>query len=570
VSSEARDLRIRDAEAEDRARRDRQARDRQARARQARGRLLVWLRRSVQGAILLLFLALILATRGVDGAAPTSPIKLFFDLDPVILISTWLSTHTLAGLSLLALITLAVTVLLGRVFCGWVCPFGVLHNIVTWLRSRGRKWHPPVAEVFSGWQRAKYYLLFALLVMGILGANWIGIFDPMAMLYRSTTTSVLPALELAIEGGATAVYDSDPHVGPVRLTDFTEPVYGFLRDRLFSNQRQAFTGSGLIFLIFVSALTLNLWRPRFWCRYVCPLGGLLGLFARRTMLRLTRTSVECRDCGLCTLSCPAAAQPEKEGEWLPDECFGCWNCVAACNKGGLDFQFETPWRRPVASSVSLSKRATLRSLAAGIGGLVLLRLSPQARAMTYHPALVRPPGARGERDFLDRCIQCSQCMKVCPTNALHPTFLEAGVEGMWTPILIPRLGYCEFECNLCGQVCPTEAIEPLAIAVKKKVKIGLAAIDPSRCLPYAYDRECIVCEEHCPIPDKAITFIQKEIVARDGTRRLLKQPRVDVELCTGCGICETKCPFTDLAAIRVTSGNEDRHPDNQPILPGFA
>ena len=43
---------------------------------------------------------------------------------------------------------------------------------------------------------------------------------------------------------------------------------------------------------------------------------------------------------------------------------------------------------------------------------------------------------------------------------------------------------------------------------------------------------------------------------------------MDAELCTGCGICETKCPFRDIAAIRVTSANEDRHPDNQPLLPG--
>ena len=76
------------------------------------------------------------------------------------------------------------------------------------------------------------------------------------------------------------------------------------------------------------------------------------------------------------------------------------------------------------------------------------------------------------------------------------------------------------------------------------------------------------CEEHCPIPTKAITFELRDVELRDGSTRTLKFPVVDPDLCTGCGICETKCPFQDLAAIRVTSAGEDRHPDNQPVLPG--
>ena len=59
------------------------------------------------------------------------------------------------------------------------------------------------------------------------------------------------------------------------------------------------------------------------------------------------------------------------------------------------------------------------------------------------------------------------------------------------------------------------------------------------------------------------------ITTRDGRKIIVKQPHVDPNKCIGCGICETKCPFADMAAIRVTSANESRHPGNQPILVGI-
>jgi formate hydrogenlyase subunit 6/NADH:ubiquinone oxidoreductase subunit I len=161
-------------------------------------------------------------------------------------------------------------------------------------------------------------------------------------------------------------------------------------------------------------------------------------------------------------------------------------------------------------------------------------------------------------------------MKVCPTGGLQPTWSEAGLEGLWSPRLVPRIGQCDYTCNLCGQVCPTEAIQPLTVEEKQKVRIGLASFDVTRCIPYAYARECTVCEEHCPIPDKAIYTIETEIVARNGEKKSVKQPHVDPEKCIGCGICENVCPFKDRPGVRVTSANETRHPDNQPILSGDA
>jgi NAD-dependent dihydropyrimidine dehydrogenase PreA subunit len=152
----------------------------------------------------------------------------------------------------------------------------------------------------------------------------------------------------------------------------------------------------------------------------------------------------------------------------------------------------------------LKKRHLLGAAGVGVAGLAMLRVTPQARGSSPHPKLIRPPGSRAELEFLERCIGCGACMKVCPTGGLQPAMTEAGLEGLWTPVLVPKIGYCEYECNACGQVCPTAAIEPLFLEKKKQVRLGMATFDTSRCIPYALNEPCAVCEEHCPVPDKAI------------------------------------------------------------------
>lgn len=515
---------------------------------------MVWLRRAVQVALLAVFGWLFVTGR-------------FFIIDPLALLSALLAAHTAPKLLLYSLITLGVTLILGRVFCGWVCPFGTIHNMAGWLRGKRRRM-AAVLGAWSPWQRLKYFLFVALVVMALLGANGLGIFDPFSVLCRSVATALIPAAQYSVEETATAVYKGDPHWGRVHLKSITEPVYRLLRANVFQTPRPVYQSSALVLCVFIAIVALNLVRPRFWCRYVCPLGALLGTVSKRAILRLKNDRETCTGCMRCTMRCPAAAQPEKPGEWLATECFGCWNCVAACKVGSVAFTFGAPWQRPSEGRLDVSRRALFASALSGVGAALMFRIRPQAQGRTYNPALIRPPGSQAEPEFLRRCIQCGLCMKVCPTNALHPTFAEAGIEGLWTPRLVPRIGYCDYECNRCGQVCPTGAIQPLSLEQKKQVKIGLASFDTTRCLPYAYGRSCVVCEEHCPTPTKAIFGVEREVALRDGRTRVVRQPYVDVSLCIGCGTCENVCPFKDQPAVRVTSANETRHRANQPVLPG--
>ena len=91
-----------------------------------------------------------------------------------------------------------------------------------------------------------------------------------------------------------------------------------------------------------------------------------------------------------------------------------------------------------------------------------------------------------------------------------------------------RIGYCEYNCTLCGQVCPTGAIKRLPVEEKRKVKLGLAEVDRSHCLPWKGDSDCIVCEEHCPTPEaRRSGFRRRRCSPCRARSKMFKRPYVD-------------------------------------------
>jgi MauM/NapG family ferredoxin protein len=245
-------------------------------------------------------------------------------------------------------------------------------------------------------------------------------------------------------------------------------------------------------------------------------------------------------------------------------CNLCGECAVKCPRQIIGFTYGGIRQGPLPTS--LSRRHFLGAVAAGV--MLPSLKGADVLARKDDPLLIRPPGALPEKEFLGRCVRCGECLQVCIGNALQPAFLEAGLDGIFTPKLVARTGYCEFNCTLCGQVCPTGAISVLTKAEKHRVKIGNAWFDRNRCLPYAKGIPCIVCEEHCPTAEKAIRFRMAEVYTADGTLVTVKQPYVDDDLCIGCGICENKCPLPGHSAIIVTNANEDRNPGKK--LPSAA
>ncbi len=509
------------------------------------------LRIVVQAAFLILFVFLFLQTESKGNDDLGYPVKLFLDFDPLILLTTLLSAHAVAAGFLLSIIVIVLTLLFGRVFCGWVCPLGTLNNMVGMLRKS-------IPRISPRWNTAKYFLLIFLLLTSLFGMQLAGIFDPLSLLIRSFSLAVYPAISSATNAGLDLLYASkSPTVGA-----FGETVAAAAKKLYLPFQQPFYEQGWFIGLLFFALLGMNLVAQRFWCRCLCPLGALLGLFSRWSFLKRS-VSEGCNECGSCNRVCAGNATPHEKGNWKPTECLYCWNCDDVCPQNAVSFGFGS---KAKTGSLDLGRRRIVTAALSGAVAVPFIRTTPLAKQGFHNPALVRPPGSLEEREFLQRCVKCGECMKVCITGGLQPTLMEAGLEGIWSPILVSKIGYCEYRCTLCGQVCPTGAIRRLTVEEKAKVSIGTAMLDKGRCLPYAHSTPCIVCEEVCPTGKKAIWLEEVKVKDADGKMITVKQPHVDLKTCIGCGICETKCPVLDKPAIYITSIGETRSKTNKLLL----
>jgi len=516
------------------------------------------------------------------------PVSLFLEATPLVAVATALTTHTIYRNLVWGLVIIAITMMLGRVWCNWMCPFGILHHFFGWIGNRRNTKQMIEVNRYRRLYALKYYILAVMIAMASLwivptaldaprqiwqayrGAELqqtgvsrvvaavetgiaraaeehkrgnsslqIGLLDPIALTVRSMTTSVLPTVHKATE----SVY--------------TEP--------------REYWQAWLVGLIFIGFLVANWWIPRFFCRAVCPLGALLGIFSRFALWRIDRDPVRCTDCDLCLKSCEGASDPQ--GDLRKSECFVCLNCIEDCPHDALSFRF-LPRKASEVTNPAVGRRELVLSGLFGLLFFPMARLSGGVRK-NFQRGVIRPPGSVGEDEFLRRCIKCDQCIRVCPTNVLQPALFEAGLEGLWTPIMISKMGWCELNCTLCSQVCPTGAIREISIVEKLgigpfeskgPIKTGTAFYNQGRCLPWAMDTSCVVCEEVCPVSPKAIFTRNVEITDRWGATIQLKRPYIDPVKCIGCGICEHECPVKDDPAVYVTAIGESRSKDRSLLL----
>lgn len=494
------------------------------------------LRKISQYGFLLAFVGIfIYASRGMDDFRTL--INLPFLVDPLVSIAVFFSRQPVVTGIAVSSITIFLTIIFGRVWCGWVCPFGTVLDLFP-FSSRKK----PLTEKFEGWRKVKYLTLILIVIFSFFGLFFGFLLDPITLSFRTFTTSIWPFLNLTFSSIERWLYAINFLRAPI---DQAEQI---LRPVFFPLNLQTYRFAFIFGITFAIFICLNLIAERFFCRNLCPLGGLLSLLSKFSIIQ-RHINQNCSSCGLCSTSCPMGTiDPDDEYRSDPGECIMCFDCEESCARSGASFNHIE--KSPVSwKDYNPSRRSFLLTLGAGAGTALLLDSDPATRWEDPHHIL--PPGGR-ESNLIDKCIRCGECVRVCPTTALQFSLLEAGIHGFMSPCLIPRIGYCDYACNACGQVCPVSAIPNFSLIEKRQAVIGKAYIQQNRCIAWSDQKNCIVCEEMCPIPEKAIILSNHpDPVLSSDSPQPIQVPYVLRDRCIGCGICEYQCPVNGEAAIRV-------------------
>ncbi len=489
-------------------------------------------RKAVQGITLAVFLLLIVRSR--PGGASPQLINLPLRLDPLIVLSSMIANRAFLAGGALALFTILLTVVAGRAWCGWLCPLGTVLDLFSFKKKS------KATSVPESWRKVKYVVLLVILFSALLGNLTLLLLDPLTLLTRSFTVGVWPAVDRAVSAVETALY-------PIHF--LSKAVIAFdsvFRPALLPSMPIFYQGALLFAALLVGVILLNLVASRFWCRYLCPLGGMLGLISKVSLFR-RQVGEDCRACKLCSAACPTGTIDPAQGYRSdPGECTLCLDCLDACPRSSI--RLNPGWKPVRWQPYDPSRRDALGAF--GISAAALALFGSEAYVKHADNFLLRPPGAT-EDGMLSTCVRCGACLAACPTGALQPSMLEAGLEGAWMPMVVARQGYCDYACNACGQVCPVQAIPALSLEEKRQQVMGKAYFDENRCIAWSDHRDCIVCEEMCPLSQKAIYLTPTEFVMPDGEKRVVQLPHVDRDLCIGCGICENRCPVNGEAAVRV-------------------
>ncbi|MFC1577110.1 4Fe-4S binding protein [Candidatus Omnitrophota bacterium] len=498
---------------------------------------LIALRRLSQTVFISLFIYILWSTTyPLKGALPP---ETFFRINPLITIFTSISERIMIPGVFLSIIMLALTAVFGRFFCGWVCPLGTVMDVCSSIKKA--KFRERDAAN-SKLRAVKFFILGVIAAASFVGLQIAWVFDPMGIMARFVSMNLIPIATSLMNTIFKILIRGFGLYGPLH------DLYRSLKFSVLGVEVHFFSHSVSIFLFFAFICAMVIVVRRFWCRTLCPLGAIYSITARLAPLKLTVD--DCEKCHVCKKECRMGAIKENLS-YLQGECILCMDCIYNCPRKSMRFSWRKKDKKEVNSGPGggdagggISRRQFITLL---FSSAFLLGFKKNIIGIRRPRNVIRPPAALGERDFTDRCIRCGNCMKVCITNGLQPVMLQEGLGGIWTPHLVPEIGYCEYNCTLCGNVCPTGAIRRITAEEKKITRLGLAKIDQSLCVPWAQDKHCIVCQEHCPVSEKAIK-LKKKIV---GDETIL-MPYIDEVLCVGCGICQNKCPVRPVRAIRVS------------------
>ncbi len=527
----------------------------------------------------LCFAVFVLLAWGAGQALPGNaalPRDLLLRLDPSVALAASIAERAVIGTAVPGLMVLALSLLLGRAFCGWVCPFGAMVDAgdAVWKRlakvrrQRARRKAP--ARPAAVPRLPKYGVLAVVLATALAGLNLVFWAAPLPLAGRFWALATWPPVARLGEAGLSLSAPLARQMGATSLAFAEIAVHGY-------------AATGYIVGFFALVLAGGVLAPRLWCRMLCPAGAAMGLAGRAAPWR-RRVSPTCTACGACARHCPAGAIPAEIPQTTDHaECLKCLRCADVCPVDAVRFAFrnahraddqEAPPRTqphvpgagvpvpgpaapgpaapdsppPLSSAVRRRCPGTLttsplppharsqrRALLAGVAvGVCAAALGHAGPALGRPEGVLRPPGALPEPDFLARCVRCGLCAAACPTNTLQPAWLASGALGMFSPVVTPTRGFCDPACHACARACPTTAIRRLTDE-RTFAKIGTAEVLRDNCLAWAKKKRCLVCDEVCPYD---------AIALKPEPGYAVGVPHVDPARCAGCGFCERHCPET--------------------------
>lgn len=476
-----------------------------------------------------------------------SPILLFFlDFADALpdathrLMELQLLPAVLGGMYVTTFILLMLTLLFGRVYCSTICPAGVLQDVINRIFCIGRKkpkgvlrfrYHKPL-----NWLR--YVLTGVTAVLAVVGVTELCVWlDPYSNFGRIAANLLRP---IAIWGNnlLAAVLNNMGN-------------YALYHTGVTSVTGASLAAAGVIAVVFVG---LVVWRGRLFCNSLCPVGSVLSVVSAVSIFRITIDRNKCNRCSVCERTCKAEAIHSKDAEVDMSRCVACFNCLSSCKRDALKYKpFFVHGAEKAATPAARGENSRRTFLATGVAiaaaaPVAVMHAKGHSHGDKLHQP-VTPPGSFGIDRFKDKCTACHLCITQCPSHVLRPAGLEYGFGYLLRPRMAYIDSYCNYECTVCADVCPTGAITPITVDEKKTIQVGIAHFFDDRCIVSAKDQDCGACSEHCPT--QAV-----HMVPYKGT---LTIPKVEPELCVGCGGCESICPVRPDRAIIIVA-----HPVHKP------
>ena len=463
----------------------------------------------------------------------------------------------LAANTIIVAALMLVTVLFGRIYCSVICPLGVMQDIFSWVNGSLKRKN----RFRFGYRKEKKWLRYGFLIIFIVlmavGAHSLAaLIAPYSAYGRIASNLLAPLYHWTNNFLAWIAERADS--------------YAFYEKEVWIKSLPVFITSAVTFII----LFIMAWKGgRTYCNTVCPVGTILGFFARRSIFAPVIEPEKCSRCGLCERQCRSSCIDSQSHEIDYSRCVTCMDCIATCKEGAAGYVCRYGKGFPIKSgmteeikgmtgdhdrlSADHGRRAFLIS-----GALVTAAVAAKAHGTRASgiPAAIRhtgnpqrqtpivPAGSVSQKNLADHCTACQLCVSVCPNDVLSPS---SSLQTLMQPEMSYEKGYCRPECNRCSQVCPTGAIRPVSIEEKSSIQTGHAVVDLDICVVNTDEVSCGNCARHCPA--EAITMVPQE----NGT---FETPAVDEERCIGCGACEYLCPARPVKAIHV-----EGHPVHKTI-----